>query len=318
MRNTFINRIIEACDYREDIFIIAGDAGFGVFDDFQKRFPHRFLNMGVAEQNMASFSAGLTMAGFRVCMYNIIPFLLYRCYEQVRNDICYQRLPVIMAGIGSGVTYAPMGMTHYSVEDIGIARTLPNLTILSPIDPVEARLAAQYALMAEGPVYVRLAKRGEPVIHEKKNFDITMPQILRKGRDVAILFHGSISVEVMKAHAALLSEGIEPMVVSIPCLQPLNKEALVDILKDIQFVVSVEEHYENSGLGNILSDIHKDLSPQWQLKTMGLRYRFIHEIENTEGMRISHGISSSSIVKTIKDILEVGYGTVIEYCNTTP
>lgn len=317
MRNAFVNRIIEGCDAREDIFIIAGDAGFGVFDDFQKRFPDRFLNLGVAEQNMAGFSAGLSMAGFKVCMYNIIPFILYRCYEQVRNDICYQRLPVVMVGIGSGITYAPMGMTHYSVEDIGIARTLPNLTVISPIDPVEARLAAEYSLMAEGPVYVRLAKRGEPIIHEKKNFDITLPQVLRKGRDVAILFHGSISTEVMKAYKVLIAEGIEPMIVSVPFLQPLNRMALLEILKDMGFVLSVEEHYENSGLGSILLELYVDLRPSWQLKTMGIGYKFIHEIENTEGMRISHGISSSSIAKAVKGLLEERYGTIIEYCDTS-
>lgn len=117
---------------------MSGDAGYGVLDEYKKCFPNRYLNLGVAEQNMISFSAGLGLAGYNVFIYNIVPFVLYRCYEQVRNDICYQRLPVTLIGIGSGVTYAPQGITHYGVEDVSIARTLPNLVILSPSDPIEA------------------------------------------------------------------------------------------------------------------------------------------------------------------------------------
>src|SRR3990167_8544765 len=155
MRNTLINTIIDACKKREDVFVISGDAGLGVFDEFKEAYKNRFLNLGIAEQNMASFAAGLAMSDFKVYLYNIIPFLLYRCYEQVRNDICYQRLPVTLVGIGSGLTYAPQGMTHYSVEDIAIARTLPNLVILSPSDPVEAQGCVEYAFKSKKPVYIR-------------------------------------------------------------------------------------------------------------------------------------------------------------------
>ena len=276
MRNTFINTIIDACKERDDIFMISGDAGLGVFDEFKENYPDKFLNLGVAEQNMASFSAGLAMANYKVYMYNIIPFILYRCYEQVRNDICYQELPVVLVGIGSGITYAPQGMTHYSVEDIGIAQTLPNLTVIYPIDPIEARLAASYSLNTENPVYVRLAKRGEPDIHQNDDFDITKPQVLRDGADIAILFHGSISTEVMEAYNELASEDIYPKLVSVPMLQPLNEEVLLDMLSDVKFVISVEEHFENSGLGNIVTRMYVRYNPSWQLKIMGIPYKFIH------------------------------------------
>lgn len=303
MRNAFVNTIIDACQSRDDLFIVSGDAGFGVFDEFKEAYPDKFLNLGVAEQNMASFSAGLSLAGFKVCMYNLIPFVLYRCYEQLRNDICYQELPVIIAGIGSGITYAPQGMTHYSVEDIGIAQTLPNLIVISPIDPVEAKLAAKYALEAENPVYVRLAKRGEPIIHEKDDFDITSPQVLKEGSDVAVLFHGSISIEVMEAYNRLIEEDIYPMLVSVPTVQPLNEEVLLDILKNIKFVLTVEEHFENSGFGAILTRMHSKFKPSWELKTLGIPYRFIHEIKDTINMREHFGISYKDIIRTVKDLL---------------
>jgi len=304
MRNAFVDTVIESCGRREDVFIISGDAGLGVFDDFRETYPDRFLNLGVAEQNMASFSAGMAITGSKVFTYNIIPFALYRCYEQVRNDICYQKLPVVVVGIGSGITYAPQGMTHYSIEDIGLARTLPNLTVISPMDPVEAMLAARYALEAETPVYVRLAKRGEKRIHENGDFDITVPQKIRDGKDVAILFHGSISSEVMDAYNTLIRQNVSPALVSVPVVQPLEKEKLLELLKDMKHVICVEEHYENSGLGSILTSVALEHKPAWTLKTMGIPYGFIHAIKDQQCMREHLGISSADIVRTVKGVLE--------------
>src|SRR3989338_193959 len=199
MRNTFIETLIKTHSSHKDFFMLSGDAGLGLFEGLQKQYPNKFKNMGIAEQNAIGFAAGMGLVGFKVYVYNIIPFVLYRCYEQVRNDICYQELPVTLVGIGSGITYSPQGMTHYSVEDLGIAQTLPNLKVFSPIDPIEAKLAARYSLNCGSPVYVRLAKRGEPNMHKNENFDITEPQLIEEGEDIAILFHGSIGLEVLKA-----------------------------------------------------------------------------------------------------------------------
>ena len=179
--------------------MISGDAGLGVLDEFQELFPKRFLNLGIAEQNMASFAAGLCLTGRKVYLYNIIPFLLFRCYEQVRNDICYQELPVVLVGTGSGITYAPQGVTHYAVEDLGVCRTLPNLTVISPGDPNEAAAAARYSLLAEGPVYIRLAKSGETPLFDGSDIDVTRPRLVREGKNAAILFHGSIAGEAFAA-----------------------------------------------------------------------------------------------------------------------
>jgi transketolase len=304
MRNTCVNAILECCINNKNIFVISGDAGLGVFDEFQKLFPYRFLNLGVAEQNMISFSAGLCMAGFKVYVYNIIPFVLYRCYEQVRNDICYQKLPVVLIGIGSGVTYAPQGMTHYSTEDIGLAQTLPNLTVFSPSDPIEAKLAAQYSLTAREPVYIRLAKRGEPKIHENDEFDITKPQVIKKGSNIAIVFHGSASIEAINAYNYLSKKGIFPMLVSVPMVQPLNKKTIIDLFMEMDHVVSVEEHYINCGLGDILSQLHREYNLNWKLTTLGIPFRFIHEIKDTTHMREYFGLSSKDIVKTVQKIVK--------------
>lgn len=299
MRNSFINTIIDACAERDDIFILSGDAGLGVFDQFKEEYPDRFRNMGVAEQNTISFAAGLAMTGFKVVVYNIIPFVLYRCYEQVRNDICYQELPVILVGIGSGITYAPQGMSHYSVEDLGLAATLPNLVTMSPMDPVEATAAARYALDCSQPAYVRLAKRGEPVFHKNTAIDITTPQVIREGKGTAVVFHGSISNSVMAAYAALQTAGRAPLLISVPTVQPLDTTALLALLASVTHVVCVEEHFVNCGLGSMISRLKAEHAPNWKLTLMGIPHQFIHAIRNTDGLRDNFGISPEGIAKAV-------------------
>jgi transketolase len=300
MRNTFINTVIEACRKRDDIFILSGDAGLGVFDDFCKEFPDRFLNMGVAEQNTTSFAAGLALSGYKVFIYNIVPFVLYRCYEQVRNDICYQGLPVVLIGIGSGITYAPMGMSHYSIEDIGLAQTLPNLVTISPMDPIEAQAAALFAIDCDKPVYVRLAKRGEPCYHPEKIVDITSPLIVREGCDTALVYHGSISNAVMEAYECLLARGRAPMVISVPTLQPLDSAALLGLCTRVRHVVCVEEHFSNCGLGGMLLRLKAEHSAPWKLDVLGIPFQYIHEVGSVERLRTLSGISAADIIHAVE------------------
>lgn len=297
MRNTFINTILDACRRRDDIFILSGDAGLGLFDRFQEEFPERYRNMGAAEQNTVSFAAGLAMTGYKVVVYNIIPFLLYRCYEQVRNDICCQGLPVVLAGIGSGITYAPQGMSHYSIEDLALVQTLPDLVAISPADPVEAGAAAGFALGCDRPVYVRLAKNGEPRFHQDGIADITTPQVIRKGEGVALLFHGSIADEVMAAYQILAGRGCPPTVVSVPTVQPLDAAALCRILSGYDRVICVEEHYGNCGLGSMLARLKAETAAAWRLTSVGIPHKYIHDVRKTAGLRAALGISAEHIVR---------------------
>lgn len=303
MRNIFINTILDEAKRDKNLFIVSGDAGLGVFDNYKEDCSDQFLNLGVAEQNAASFCAGMALTGHKVYLYNIIPFLLYRCYEQVRNDICYQELPVVLVGIGSGITYAPQGMTHYSIEDIGLAQTLPNLTVFSPIDPVEAKAVAVYSLKSRTPVYVRLPKRGEPVFHKNIIRDITLPQLIYDGDEVAIIFHGSISIEIIEARQRLEAKGIRPLFISIPMVKPLRFQALGKLLKNIKHVICVEEHYVGCGLGSVLARECLMRSPGWKLHLLGIPDRFIHAILKTEAMRQSFGISADAITEYVKKLV---------------
>lgn len=302
MRNTFVDVIIDECIQHDDIFIITGDAGLGVFDDFQKKRPDRFLNLGIAEQNTIGCAAGLALAGFRVYVYNITPFVLYRCYEQVRNDICYQNLPVTLVGIGSGLTYAPMGMTHYSVEDLGITQTLPNLRVFSPTDPIEAKLAALATLSGECPTYVRLAKRGEPNVHNNTELDITKPLCLTEGSEVAIVFHGTMANEVLEARKILNERGVSAKIISIPLISPCPIDILDSMLSNIHHVVTVEEHFIDSGLGARIAYWSATHRPKWRLSCLGIKPKFIHEIKKQSSMRKHFGISAEQIASHVLNL----------------
>ncbi len=300
MRNSLINTIIKYAEKDKKLFLISGDAGYGVLDEYKKRFSNRYLNIGVAEQNMISFAAGLGLTGYKVFVYNIIPFVLYRCYEQVRNDICYQRLSVTLIGIGSGVTYAPQGFTHYAVEDIAIARTLPNLVIFSPSDPRESEKCVEFALKSKVPVYIRVVKSGEPLIHKKDIKDITKPLVISQGKEIAILFHGSIGIEVIKA-----SENMEkhPTVISVPMIQPLDFSYLLERLEGIHTLITVEEHFIEGGLGTVISEWLTKEKLSFKLKRVGMKNEFVHSIKNQSGMRDFYGISSEKIRRTISRVL---------------
>jgi len=296
MRNCVTKKITEFADREKSAFLIAGDAGYGVLDEYQRRFPDRYLNLGVAEQNAISFAAGLSLSGYKVFVYNIVPFVLYRCYEQVRNDICYQKLPVTLIGIGSGVTYAPGGMTHYSVEDIAVAKSLPGLVIISPSDPEESKKAIEFSFTSEKPVYIRIPKSGELTIHKKPIKDITKPQVTREGKGVAVLFHGSISQEMI---SLLEDKDRDFLALSIPMIQPLDFKSLFKMLDGIHTVITVEEHFVEGGLGTIIAEwIIKEALP-FKLTKLGIKNEFLHEVKNTKGMRKHYGISSLQIKEAI-------------------
>jgi transketolase len=308
MRNTFIRTLEEQCLKDDDIYIVSGDAGFGVFERFRELKPDRFINVGVAEANMIGYASGLTMTGFNVFVYNIIPFVLYRCYEQVRNDICYQRLPVTLVGIGSGLTYAPGGMTHYSIEDLAICQTLPNLTVISPIDPVETRAAVQYAIQAREPVYIRIAKSGESAIRTDPCHDILEPALIRDGEGVAITAHGSIFPEALEAADSLAGSDIFPRLISIPTLQPFPGDSLLSMIRGCHAIVALEEHYRSGGLTSRMTDFLMDRSEGIKVVPITLPDRFIHEVHTQKGMRQHNGIDAAQVARAVTMLMKKKQG----------
>jgi len=166
MRNAFADEITKLADEDKRVVLLSGDIGNRLFDPLKERAPDRFHNCGIAEANMMTVAAGMAICGLRPVAYTITPFITARCLEQIRVDVCYQRMPVIIVGTGSGLSYASLNATHHSCEDIASLRVLPNMTVLCPGDPLEVRLALRAAVKHDGPVYIRIGKKGEPAIHK--------------------------------------------------------------------------------------------------------------------------------------------------------
>ena len=252
---------------------------------------------------MIGMAAGMALEGFNVIVYNIVPFILYRCYEQVRNDICYQRLPVTLIGIGSGISYAPAGMTHYSPEDLTIAWSLPNLYVYSPCDPRETDACVRHAIKSHVPSYIRIAKNNEPVMNFSETIDVTEPQVISEGSDVVILFHGSIANEVKKAKQILEKEGIFPKFISLPQVQPLPHKELKREIEGYHKVVTVEEHYLKGGLATRISEMLSSYDKSIQHMVIGLPHEFIHAIRTDIGMREMYGIDGLSVASKVKELV---------------
>lgn len=255
MRNTFINRITEHASKNKNIWLITGDLGYSVLDTFAREFPERYLNAGVAEQNMTGVAVGIALQGQTVFTYSIANFPTFRCLEQIRNDICYHQANVKIVSVGAGLSYGTHGYTHYGIEDIAIMRSLPNMSILSPSDPIEAVRIADISVQHKGPLYIRLGKNGEPKLHSGAlNFEIGDLIPIIPGKKITILATGAIAAEGIKAASELKKDGYDVGLWTLPTLKPLNLQALKDAVIDADSIFTLEEHVETGGLFGIIAE----------------------------------------------------------------
>ncbi|HEX2349768.1 MAG TPA: transketolase C-terminal domain-containing protein, partial [Ktedonobacterales bacterium] len=243
MRNTFAETLADLAEQDERIWLLCGDLGYSVLERFSERHPNRYVNVGVAEQNMVGVAAGLALSGKIVFTYSIANFPVMRCLEQLRTDVCYHNLSVKTVAVGGGLAYGTNGYTHHGVEDIGVMRAFPNMTVVAPGDPVEARLATAALVAQDGPAYLRLGKGGEPTVHQTPpDFRLGRALPLREGDDVAILATGAILAEAVKAADLLAQQGIHATLLSMPTIQPLDTEAILATAARAPLLVTVEEH----------------------------------------------------------------------------
>lgn len=251
MRNEFAETITKLAQEKKDIVLLAGDIGNRLFDNFKKNNPERFYNCGVAEANMTGVASGLASSGLKPITYTITPFNTQRCFEQIRLDICYPNLPVIIVGTGSGLSYASLGATHHSMEDISILKTLPNLQIICPGDKMEVREALIKAYKSKKPTYIRLGKKGEPIVHKKKpNFEIGRSINLKKGKDVALLGVGNALPIALKCEEILSNYKIKSDLISFHTVKPLDKKLLANLFKSKKLIAIIEEHGLIGGTGS--------------------------------------------------------------------
>jgi transketolase len=245
MRNAFAQAVTDLSDIHPDIIMMAGDIGNRLFDKFKEKHPDRFYNCGVAEANMTGVAAGLAFSGLRPVTYTITPFNTTRCFEQIRLDVCYPNLPVIIVGTGSGLSYAGLGATHHSMEDIAILRTLPNMHVVCPADPVEVGLALKDAIRLARPTYIRLGKKGEP-------FEIGKGITVQEGSDIAILSVGNMLSVAMQTAGILAGKSISARVISLHTVKPLDEKLLRELFSNYRKIVVMEEHSLIGGAGSAI------------------------------------------------------------------
>lgn len=304
MRNNFAQEVSELSQEDEGVFLLSGDIGNRLFDKLKEVAADRFLNCGIAEQNMMGVAAGLAMSGFRPIVYTITPFTTYRCFEQIRIDVCYHKAPVVIVGTGSGVAYASLGPTHHSMEDIAILRTLPGITIFCPADPMEVRAGLRAALKHDGPVYIRLGKKGEPNLHE------TMPIIelgkaitMKKGKDVCLIATGSVLSMCLAAAAQLEKLGISARVENFHTVKPLDVERLTTLSAEFGELIIVEEHGTIGGLYGAISEVlGQAVGPKPKLIPVSAKDEFLHEIGDQRFALKHFGISPERIIEIAKSV----------------
>lgn len=305
MRNAVVDRLEELAAADERICVITADLGYSVFEKFNERYPNRFFNVGISEQLMASAAAGMALCGKIVITYSIGNFATLRCMEQIRNDICYHNANVKIIAVGGGVSYGQLGMSHHATEDIAMMRALPNMTVLVPADPEEAKTAIEYAVQMDGPCYIRLARKGEPILYQKrKDYDITEIQAVKEGRDAALLLCGPILSNGMDAAERLMSRGGSVGVYSIPCVKPLNRAQVCALGKHYPLIVTVEEHQTNGGLGDAVTGCISAMhSNHAAVIRMGFPDTYPEIVGSREYLCRQFGIDGESIAEKIIDWL---------------
>lgn len=305
MRNAFAKTFLEAAQKDSRLCVVVADISpAGAMDQFRKQFPERFINTGVAEQIMIGMCAGMSMRGLKPFAYTIATFSLYRPFEFIRDDLCYQNLPVTVVGIGGGVTYSTLGGTHHAMEDVAIASAIPNMRVLAPCDPEETRAATQWCVaQEEGPVYLRLGKAGEPVItgDATSPFEFGRLRYLREGRNACILGYGPILKMAMDAAKALESRGISVAVASVHTLKPLDREGVARALARFPRVVVVEEMVPRGGLAEAVKAIAWDSGAKCRIECLSLKHEFIHSYGSHGDLLAIHGLELGAVERALEE-----------------
>lgn len=256
MRKTALDMVFELAKQDERVVFIGSDLGAGVLDGFKRELPDRFFMEGISEAHVVGMAAGLALEGKIVYLNTIATFLTRRCFEQIVLDLCLHRAQVRLIGSGGGVVYAPLGPTHEAIEDIGILRTIPGMTVLAPADATEMKRLMPLTVDHPGPIYIRLGKGGDPVITDPTvPFRIGRLFPLKAGRDILIITTGTAGKVALDAAALLDAQGLDCGVLHVPTLKPLDTDGLLAAMAPCPVVVTLEEHVRTGGLGSAVAEV---------------------------------------------------------------
>ncbi len=313
MRSAFFRALTEMAEHDERVHLVVGDLGFGVVETFAKRFPKRFVNAGVAEQNMTGIAAGMALSGKIVFTYSIANFPILRCLEQVRNDVCYHNANVKIVAVGGGLAYGSLGATHHATEDLAILRSLPRMVVVAPGDPAETEEATHAIAAHNGPAYLRLGRAGEANVHEGQiDFQLGTAIQLGSGKDFTLISTGGLLETGLQVIAMLDRKGLCGRVLSMHTLKPLDETAVLAAARQTNAIFTLEEHSVVGGLGGAVSEFLAESGEMTMaFKRFGLPSAFSSIIGSQEYLRAQHGLSADRVAEGIRSVLEKSRSAVV-------
>ena len=305
MRNAFARAMTELAQERSDVCLLSGDIGNRMFDRYKEVAPTRFLNCGIAEANMMSMAAGMALSGLRPVVYTITPFTTTRCLEQIRTGVAYHEAPVVIVGTGSGLSYAELGATHHSLEDLAILRSIPNLQVCAPTDSLELQAQLRQAIAEGKPTYIRIGKKGEPdLLSEHQSLGIGKANLIKPGKNILLLGIGPILSEAIKASTILEKQGIQLAIASMGSIKPLDKRFLQQcVAEGYSHWISLEEHHQTGGLGSALLEwLCTQQINTIQLRRIGISDHFVHQLGNQSYVRETEGLNATAIADLVQTL----------------
>lgn len=304
MRAAFSDTLVAAAKANPKVLLLTGDHGYALFDPFRKACPDQYINCGIAEQNMIGVAAGLAKAGFRPIVYGLAAFVPIRVLEQIKIDLCYEGLPVMIAGDGAGVVYAQLGTSHQSTEDIAALRALPGIEIYSPADRHELVACMQSALRASGPSYLRMGKADLGDVHTANTFalDIKAVQAIGDPNSDTLLIATGSGVSIALAAAQRIGGA---QVLSIPCIKPLDQASVMRYSMGKRAIVVIEEHNIAGGLGSLIAETLIGHF-KGQFLRIGVKDRFTSHCGGYPYVMREHGLDLDTVVTAIQSALTPG------------
>jgi transketolase len=301
LRVVFNKTLLELAEENKNIYLILADIGYGEIEPFAKKFPERFFNVGVCEQNMTGIAAGLALNGNIVFTYTIANFPTFRCFEQIRNDVCYHKANVKIVAIGGGLAYGPLGISHQSTEDLSVMRALPNMVVVAPGDLVEAELLTRAMVEWDGPCYMRCGYKGESALYKTKpDLKIGKAITIREGKDVTLIAAGEMLPTSLEIADELNNNNINARVLSMHTIKPIDKEAIVKAAEETGIILTLEENNILGGLGGAVSEVLAESGNlNIKFKRIGINDIFPSKVGYRKYLREIYGFSKEDILKTI-------------------
>ncbi len=311
MQKAYMTALCELAQKDANVLSLLADSGTGYDELFRRYFPRQMLDFGIAEENMVAAAAGLASCGKIPFVYTAGAFLAYRSFEFIRDDICFQGKNVKLVGMGAGLSWSTLGVTHHTTEDLGALRGLPNLTIFSPSCPREVEQVVKAAYEIDGPVYIKIGMNHEPDVYgDDYEFTVGRAFPLREGSNACILTTGAVAAEVLGAAELLEADGISTAVWNYPTIVPFDADSVWAAAVRYPALVTVEEHSVTGGLGSAVAEVLAESGLAVRFRRIGLPGTFAQGYGTYDQVRAANGLDADGIYQRIKSFFQPSAGTM--------